>query len=190
MLSERAQKVRQAKLFKSLLAGTVAVIAMWISAGPALAFTWHLFHQSSFVYRELTIPVPRHSYVTYTASGPSILTLSAGAPFFNRPYGSIFVTKTVRPFYREKNYPGFVEAMKQVASHSGHQFVASRTVTLGDRSAFCLEFVRQPKQPLVLVDCAIDGSDIFVSYEGDSRYVSDVFDTLYRMFPSKPPVGS
>jgi hypothetical protein len=177
-------------LMKCLLAGALAVMVMWVTAGPIFGFAWHLLHHSNIEYRGVTISVPGHSYVRHTSLGPCIWTLSAGAPLFNRPYASTLVSHSVRPFSKDKDYSRFADAMAQSAGRSGHTLVTSQTVSLGGRSAFCLEFARADKQPRSLLRCAIDGSDIFVSYEGDPRFLSDVFDILHSMFPPLPPANS
>ena len=184
------EKSRKLPIVKSLLAGVLAVALIWFTAGPVLGLGWHLLHHNYVVYRGFTIPIPSRSYVTHTSIGLCIWTLSPGAPFFNRPYGSTAISKSIRPFSKDKDYSGFAEAMEQAAGRSGHKLIASRTIPLGDRSAFCLEFARGPKQPRSLMRCAIDGSDIFVSYEGDSRYLSDVFDILRSIFAPVPPARS
>jgi hypothetical protein len=74
--------------------------------------------------------------------------------------------------------------MSRNAGNSGHQLKSSETVELGGRSAYCLEFERDKKQPRLIMGCAIEGSDIFVTYAGDSRYLPDVFNMLHNMFPA------
>jgi hypothetical protein len=80
--------------------------------------------------------------------------------------------------------------MSRDAGNSGHQLKSSQTVELGGRSAFCLEFERNKKPPLLIMDCAIEGSDIFILYAGDPRYLPDAFNVLHNMFPAPLPARS
>jgi hypothetical protein len=150
------------KYVKSLLASAFVVAAMWLFCGPVLGLGWHLLHHDSITYSDFTIEIPRHSYVRWPSAGPIIWTLSLGAPFPNRPYGSTGLHKSTGPFLKQKHYEAFVEAMSRDAGNSGHQLKSSQTVELGGRSAFRLEFERNKKQPLLIMDCAIEGSDIFI----------------------------
>jgi hypothetical protein len=175
---------------KSLLASALVVAAMWLFCGPVLGLGWHLLHHDSITYLGFTIAIPKHSYVTCPSAGPIIWTLSLGAPFPNRPYGRIGLHKSTGPFFKQKHYQAFVEAMSRDAGNSGHQLKSSQTVELGGRSAFCLEFECDKKQPLLIMDRAIEGSDIFVSYAGDPRYLPDVFNMLHNRFPAPLPARS
>jgi hypothetical protein len=42
----------------------------------------------------------------------------------------------------------------------------------------------------LIMDCAIEGSDIFILYAGNPRYLPDAFNVLHNMFPAPLPARS
>jgi len=176
---------RHTKLVWNVLSGILAAAAVWLLFGLFLSFGWHVLHHDSISYLGWRIPVPKRSYVTHDRIGPSIWTLSPGAPLFNLPYGRITFDnwKTGRPFSKDRDYPPFSEGVRQAAAQSGHQMKSTRAISLGQKSVYCVEFARERRQPISLMRCAIDDSDVLLFYEGDPRYIPDVFNTIRGMSP-------
>lgn len=173
---------RTSQILKRCLVALVVVLLMWSTVGMVLSFGWHLIHHNHFNYAGRTVFVPGHSYVRNTSRGPCIESLSPFAPLFNRPFGTIFISKSVGPFSKANHYAAFTEAMTQLAQKTGHQPTASTIVALGHLSAYCLSFSRSRNQPLFTEQCVIDGSNVYLTFEGDARYLPDVPEILRSMF--------
>lgn len=164
------------------------VVLMYLSVGSIFSFGWHLFHQNSISYAGWLIPVPKRFYATQARGVPSIWTLSPGAPAFYLPYGRLSfysLEPSQRPLARDRDYSAFDENLTQAASESGHRFKSRKTLAFGDKSAYCLAFTREKKQPLLLERCLVENSKISVFYEGDPRYLPDLFNILRGMSPKK-----
>jgi hypothetical protein len=175
-------------LVRGLVIGVLFAIVMWLSVGFALSTGWHLLHGNSISYAGWKIPVPRGYYARQNRGVPFIWTLSLGAPVFRSQYGRLSFYSwqgPAHPFSRDKDYPGFEESVSQAAAESGHQLKSRRTISLGDKSVYCLEFARETRQPRSLVRCAVEKSIIYPFYEGDPRYLPDMFTIFQGMSPER-----
>ena len=181
------RKASPVKLVWALLIGVLVVVAMYLSAGFCLSLGWHLFHGNSISYAGWTIPVPKRYYVRQDRGFPSIWTLSPGAPAFHLAYGMLSfhsLPGPPHPFSRDKDYPKFEESMTQEATQSGYQPESKRVISIGDKTADCWLFARPRIQPKSLARCAVEDSNIYAFYEGDPRYLTDLFSILQGMVPS------
>ena len=79
--------------------------------------------------------------------------------------------------------------MAESAKKSGHQFKRRDVFPAGKSLAYCAEFDRgSRRQPRTLIDCAVEGSNMYVLFEGDPRYFTDLAGVL-QMMPAEatPP---
>jgi hypothetical protein len=181
-----------ANILRGILIGTLCVVVMWLSFGSVVSFGWHLLRGSSISYAGWRIPVPKHYFAEQHRGMPSIWILSVGAPAFHLPSGTLTFRTWQghpHPFSKEKDYLGFEEGLAQAAAESGHQFKSRQTISVGNRSVYCWEFARETEQPLLLLRCAFENSNIYAFYEGDPRYLPDIFGIIQGMHPEKSANG-
>jgi hypothetical protein len=70
-----------------------------------------------------------------------------------------------------------LQAVSETATENGYQFKAKHIVSVGTKTASCFEFGRSGKQPRSLVRCATENGNIFPFFEGDAKYVPELFTT-------------
>src|SRR5712692_8769137 len=183
------RKVNQAKLALRLLIAALAAIGVCFLVVPLLGFGWQVLHGNSISYAGWRIPLPKGYYMTQERKGPAIWRLSLGAPAFDVPYGhfSFYSLGSPKPlFSAARDYRLFEETMVKEAVESGHHLESRQTLSIGDKSAYCLEFIRETKQPRSLARCAVENSNFYVFYEGDPRYLPGLRSLLQGMSPEKP----
>jgi hypothetical protein len=105
---------------------------------------------------------------------------SFGIPFFKVPYGhiSFFHRYPHELFSFDRDYTRFKDRLTQDASENKYQLTSERTISVSDRDAYCLEYSRSSPDSASLVRCAVEGSAIAIFYEGDPRYVPELYATL------------
>jgi hypothetical protein len=150
---------------------------------PLLGPGWHLLHGDFISYGGWRIPVPKGFYVRKFEVGPTMWKTSLGIPLFNVPYGhiSLFSRPAQQPFAYDRDYSRFETGIIQEAGQSGYQLESKRTISVGKNPGYCLEFTRSSGEPRSLVRCVIENSVVVLFYEGDPRYISDVFAVLQGM---------
>ena len=151
---------------------------------PILGLGWHFLHGDFISYGGWRIPVPRGFYVGKSQMGPTMWKHTLGTPLFNVPYGHISLyspSPAQKPFVYDRDYSRFEKGVIQEASRSGYQLKTRHTVLVGKDSAYCLEFIRPSGEPRSLLRCAVENSVVILFYEGDPRYIPDVFATLQGM---------
>jgi hypothetical protein len=171
-------KARLTTLTVRLLAVFVGTILIVLAAVPLLGPCWHLLHGDLVSFEGLRVPVPKGFYVRKSEAGPVMWKQSFGIPFFNAPYGHISLFRRPEQFSFDKDYSRFTNELGQDAIEKGYKLTSERTISAGKEPAYCLEFRRSSPAPGSLVRCAVESSTLAVFYEGDSRYVPDVFATL------------
>ena len=156
----------------------LSAIALFLAAGFLLSSGWHLIHGRSISYAGWNIPVPRGYFVISHGGTPTMWRLAPGAPKFQIPYGALSFrnwTGSAHPFSREADYQSSEAAWSQAASESGHHLESSWQIPIQGKTGYCWEFTRKSRsQPRSLVRCAIEGSNIYLFYEGDPQYSRDV----------------
>ncbi len=160
---------------------------------PLLGPVWHALHGDSIYLDGWKIPVPKGFYVSKDQKDRAMWRLTLGIPLFNGPYGHIsfyHLRPTPQPFVFDRDYPQFRKAAIQEASHSGYRLNSEHTVSVERVSGYCLDFMRPVGRSRSLIRCAVENSPFFVFYEGDPRYVPDVFTTLQGMSLESPRGGS
>jgi RHS repeat-associated protein len=115
--------------------------------------------------------------------GPAMWKHNLGIPLFNVPYGhiSLYMQPDQQPFAYDRDYSRFEKGVTQEASQSGFRLELKRTISVGKNSGYCLEFTRLSSEPRSLVRCVVENSVVVLFYEGDPRYISDVFAALQGM---------
>jgi len=158
---------------------------------PLLGLGWHLLHGDFISYGGWRIPVPKGFYVGKSQMGPAMWKHTLGTPLFNVPYGHISLY-SLRPAQPPFTYDRdrFEKGVIQEATGSGYKFESKRTISVGKNSGYCLEFTRSVGEPPSLLRCAVENSAVVLFYEGDSRFVPDVFATLQGMSPESAKSGS
>ena len=106
--------------------------------------------------------------------------LSLGVPFLDVPY-SLISFSSGRSFKASRDLAPFEDAMSETAAKEGFQLKSKHIVAFGDKVASCLEFERSGRQPRSLVQCAAEGTNIYSFFEGDARYISELFVILKGM---------
>ncbi len=157
-------------------------LALFLSF-PLLGRGWHLLHGDFISYDGWRVRVPRDYCVLDTKPGPTIWKLELGAPIFRVPYAHInlFGASLPKPFHYETDWEYLANSTTAVAEGNGFRLLGSRAATIGKRPAHCLEFVRPNGRPDSQVRCAIEGTRLFVTYEGHRKYVSDFYSVLHGM---------
>jgi hypothetical protein len=161
-------------------AGAYLIVLLLI---PLLGLAWHLVHGDFTSYGGWRIPVPKGFYVGRSQMGPTMWKHTLGTPLFNVPYGhiSLYSRPDQQPFIYDTDYSRFEKGVAQAAGQSGYQFESKRTISAGKNSGYCLQFTRASGEPRSLVRCAVDNSVVVVFYEGDPRYISDLYGMLQGM---------
>lgn len=154
-------------------------------AVPFFGFGWHVFHKDYISYGGWKIPVPKSYYVRLGERGPAIWKLSLGLPFFDAPFSHVSFFSS-KPFVGTSDAERFFQAVSETASEDGYRFKAKHIVSIGTKTAFCYEFARSEKQPRSLMRCATENDNIFPFFEGDARYIPELFSILSGM--SQEPV--
>jgi hypothetical protein len=182
--------VRKTKFLKVLLkcvALFVSAYAFFLLFVPLLGFGWHLLHGNFISYHGWRIPVPRGYYVTNEPHGPAFWKLSLGAPRFEVPFAHVsFYNLHKHLFKATADYAAFEENMTRNAAESGHHVKQRRVLPIGNRSAYCVEFAREQRQPRSLLRCAVEDSSIYIFFEGDARCLPELARTLQEMFIETP----
>lgn len=179
-------KTDRTKIAVRLLVIFVAAILVCLLVVPFLGYGWHLLHGNFILFAGWRIPVPNGYYVIEERKGPAMFRLSLGAPIFEVPFAHLsfynFPSRGV--FLAENDYPLFEKTMVEEAIKSGYELQSRQTVSVGDKSAYCMDFTRSTKQPRSIARCAVENSKIFVFYEGDPRYLPDLRTTLQGIYPA------
>lgn len=183
---------KRAKLTLQLLGVFTGAFLVPLLVVPLLGPGWHLLHGDFISYGGWRIPVPKGFSVKSSQEGPNIWKMTLGIPIFDAPYGHISIygltgSSSVRqPFDYDRDYSRFEGAVTQEAHQSGYLFESKRTTPVGKNSGYCLEFTRSVdlKHPVLgqsRLMCAVESSTAVLYYEGDPRYISDVFTVLQGM---------
>jgi hypothetical protein len=175
---------RAGRFFVMLLVTIVATVCLYLLIVPLLGYGWHVLHGNYVSYAGWKIAVPRDYYVIQQRRGPAIWKLSFGAPLFDVPFSHVSfysLPPGTAAFMGTRDSARYEKAVTQTATESGYQLKSKHTVTIGNKAAACLEFARSGKQPRSLVRCAAEDANIYPFFEGDSRYIPDLFDALKRM---------
>jgi hypothetical protein len=186
-LESKVRKNRFLRFVLKLVAIFIGVYAFLLLFVPLLGFGWHLLHGNYISHNGWRIPIPEGYYVTNEPHGPAIWKLTLGAPRFEVPFAHVsFYTRQTHPFKASVDYAPFEESMTRNAADSGHHFKERRVIPVGNGSAYCVEFSREKKQPRSLVRCAVEDSNMYIFFEGDSRYLPDLTNTLREMSLEAP----
>jgi hypothetical protein len=178
-----ASKAKLTTLAVRLLGVVIGALLIVLVVVPLLGPCWHLLYGDAISFQGWTLPVPKGFYVRKSRNGPVMWKQTFGVPFFNASYGhiSFFLRPPKQPFSFERDYIQFKNGLAQDANEKGYKLTSERTVSVGKEPAYCLEFRRSSPEPGSLLRCAVESSAIVIFYEGDPRYVRDVFATLQRM---------
>ncbi len=182
---------RLAKLTLQLVVVIIGSLLIVLLVVPLLGPGWHLLHGDFISYGGWGIPVPKGFYVEESREGPTMwkLTLGSGIPFFDASYGHISfyglsgVSPARQPFDYDRDYSQFDRVVTQEANKSGYRFEAKRSTPVGKTSGYCLEYTRSVNlkhevRGQSLLRCAVQSSPAVLFYEGDPRYIPDVFTML------------
>jgi len=172
------------RIFVMLLVTFVVTICAYLLVVPLLGYGWHVLHGTYISYAGWKITVPRDYYVIQQRRGPAIWKLSFGAPLFDVPFSHVSfysLPPGTAAFMGTGDPARYDKAVTQTAKERGYQLKSKHFVTIGNKAAACLEFARNGKQPRSLVRCAAEDANIYPFFEGDSRYIPDLFDALKRM---------
>jgi hypothetical protein len=178
------------RLLVVFIGGLLLVLLLVPLLGPG----WHLLHGDSISAGGWKIPVPKRFYATETSEGPVMWKYAFGIPFFKAPYGHIkiyglsSVHPARQPFAYDRDYSRFERGVTQEAIQSGYRLERKSATQVGANSGYCLEFTRStglthPVLGRSQLRCAIENSTAVLFYEGDPRYIPDVFTTLQGMSP-------
>jgi hypothetical protein len=176
---------RLTKLVIRLLVIFIGAVLGVLVVVPLLGPGWHLLHGDAISFEGWRVPVPKGFYVRKSGTAAAMWKLSFGIPFLSVPYGhvSLFRRPAQEAFSFDKDYARFKSELTQDASERMHRLKSERTVSAGNRHAYCLEFTRPAPNAGSLVRCAVEDSTLALFYEGDPRYVSDVFAILQVIHP-------
>jgi hypothetical protein len=186
-----------AKLMIHLLGVFIGVVLIFLLLVPLLGPGWHLLRGDFISFGGWSIPVPKGFYAKESPDGLILWKYTFGIPFFDAPYGHISVyglsslTPARQLFEYDRDYPRFESGVTQEAARSGYRLEWKRATPVGRSSGYCLEFTRSAglKHAVPgrsLLRCAIEGSTAVLFYEGDPRYIPDVFTMLQGMSLEKP----
>jgi len=167
-----------------VVATIVATFCVCLLVVPLLGYGWHVLHGNYISCAGWKIAVPRGYYVIQQRRGPAIWKLSFGAPLFDVPFSHVSfysLPPGSKSFMGTGDAARYEKVVTQTAKESGYQFKAKYTLTIGNKPAACLEYARSKKQPKSLVRCAAEDANIYPFFEGDPRYIPDLFDVLKRM---------
>ncbi len=178
------------KLVIRLLAIFIGALLTILIAVPLLGPCWHLLHGDAISFEGWRVPVPKGFYARKSETATVMWKQSLGIPFFNVPYGHISLFRPPQQVFSfDRNYGRFKSELIQDASEKGYRLRSERTVSVGDKPAYCLEFKRPSPDARSLVRCVVEGSPLAIFYEGDSKYVPDVFATLQGISRENGPMG-
>jgi len=165
----------------AFLGGILIVLLVIPLFGPA----WHGLHGNSISYQGWRVHIPAGFYVWNSREHPAIWKTTFGTPLFKVPYAhvTLFSGNPEQPFDLKEIRENFSKVVAEEASRRGFRLISSIVVPVSSRNAYCWQFSKSSKS---LVRCAIDGTAVAVFYEGDSRYVPDLFDILRGMSPESP----
>jgi hypothetical protein len=183
---------RRAKLALQILGAFIAAILIPLLVVPLLGPGWHLLHGDFISYAGWSIPVPKGFSEKNSQAGLDMWKLTLGIPIFDAAYGHISIygtsslSPTRQPFNYERDYSRVETVVTQEAHQSGYRFESKRTTAVGKTGGYCLEYTRSVSikhevRGRSLLRCVIEDSVVAVYYEGDPRYVSDVFAMLQGM---------
>lgn len=178
------QKNKMANLMLQLLTVFIGALLILLLVIPLLGPIWHLLHGNFVSYGVWRIPVPSSFYVRKSEKGPTMWKHTFGAPFFATSYGHISLfslSPDQLPFAHDRDYFRFEKRVTQEAGQYGYQLESQRTISVGKDSAYCLAFMRPANEPRSLVRCVVENSVMVLFYEGDPRYIPDVFSALHGM---------
>jgi len=177
------------KLLFRLGAVLIGAFLIFLLIVPLLGPCWHLLYGDAISYEGWRVPVPRGFYVRNSQNGPTMWKQTFGTPFFSTSYGhiSLYNHPNQQPFAYDRDYSRFERGVTEVAAQSGYRFESEHTVPVGRNSAYCLEFTRSVGEPSLL-RCAVENSVVVLFYEGDPRYIPNVFTTLQGMSQESPSV--
>jgi len=65
--------------------------------------------------------------------------------------------------------------------------LSNATLPIGNRSAYCAALDREKKQPRSVVRCAVEGSTMYICFEGAARYIPDLITMFKEMYVETPP---
>jgi hypothetical protein len=185
------------RLLVVFIGGLLLVLLLVPLLGPG----WHLLHGDFISVGGWKIPVPKGFYATETSEGPVMWKYAFGVPFFDAPHGhiSVFglssVNEAPKPFAYNTDYSRFEKGVTQEAAQSGYRLEWTREIRVGAGSGYCLQFTRSGDgthevRGRSLLRCAIEGSAAVLFYEGDPRYIPDVFTILQGMSPQSHAPGN
>jgi hypothetical protein len=183
---------RRAKLAFQILGLFIGAILIPLLVVPLLGPGWHLLHGDFISYGGWKIPVPKAFSEKNSQAGLDMWKLTLGIPIFDAPYGHISIygtgslSPTRQPFNYERDYSRLEAVVTQEAHQSGYRFESKRTTSVGKTAGYCLEYTRSVSNKhevrgRSLLRCVIEDSVVAVYYEGDPRYVPDVFAMLQGM---------
>lgn len=167
-----------------LLTIFVAVMCLFFLVVPFLGFGWHMLHRNYISDAGWKIPIPKHYYVRQQERGPTVWKPSFGAPLFDVPFShiSFFSRKPgAEIFMGTGDSARFEQAISETATQNGYQLKSKHIVPIGNKNATCLEFERVGKQPKSLVRCAAEDANVYPFFEGDVRYIPELFAMLKGM---------
>jgi len=183
---------RRAKLALQILGVFIAAILIPLLVVPLLGPGWHLLHGDFISYAGWRIPVPKAFSEKNSQAGLDMWKLTLGIPIFDAVYGHISIygtgslSPTRQPFNYERDYSRLETGVTQEAHQSGYRFESKRNVSVGKDAGYCLEYTRSVSikhevRGRSLLRCVIEDSVVAVYYEGDPRYVPEVFAMLQGM---------
>ena len=188
-----ASKNKPLKLMLRLLGVFIGALLIALFMVPLLGPGWHLIHGDFISYGGWRVPVPKGFYVRKSQQGPTMWKQTFGIPFFDASYGHISLysrSPAQQPFAYDRDYSRFEERVTQEASQSGYKLTSKRTISVSKNTGYCLEFMRVSGEPRSLLRCTVESSAVVLFYEGDPRYISDVFTALQGMSLESNAVGS
>jgi hypothetical protein len=175
---------KTARLLLMLSGVFVAAICGFLLAVPFFGFGWHVLHADYISWAGWKIPVPKDYFVRQDEKGSAIWKLSFGTPYStHRSVMSAFFSLKSgdKAFVGTSDTAQCLQAVSETATENGYQFKAKHIVSVGTKTASCFEFGRSGKQPRSLVRCATENGNIFPFFEGDAKYVPELFTTLRGM---------
>jgi len=165
------QPARRRRLWLGVVALILPLLAFLVV--PLYGFLWQELHGDSFSFREWTGKLPRGFYVSSLNSASSQLwRLDLGRPIIKTPYGhiSLLAADSGSAFSRERDYERFGDAVTQAARESQYAFSQQLQVPVDGTVAYCLEFTRVRNNAQLQLRCGLEGTSLFVYYEGHEKY--------------------
>ena len=161
------------------------MVGLFLLAIPFLGPAWHVVYGDTVSYSGWTFNVPKGFLALHDVSdGGSMWRLGLGIPWFESPYGHLTIRQRSGVYLSyEEHYDKFEGIQIEMASDTGHELSLRREVPVGDRKAYCVEFLRPDKMPHALIRCMIENSGFLVSYEGHPKYLEDAYSTVASAVP-------